>query len=82
MDELKKHLSTHRAGQVLDVGTGSGRFIPTILELFSGIEQITGMDSDMDSLRHAEAAYAGHGKIQFKPMDAGNMGFADGTIGY
>ncbi|WP_303048941.1 hypothetical protein [Paenibacillus amylolyticus] len=40
------------------------------------------MDSVMDSLRQAEATYAGHGKIQFKPMDAGNMGFADGTIGY
>ncbi|MEK3922488.1 class I SAM-dependent methyltransferase [Paenibacillus sp. FSL K6-2393] len=80
MDELKKHLSTHRAGQVLDVGTGSGRFIPTLLELFSGIEQITGMDTDMDSLRQAEATYAGHGRIQFKPMDASNMGFADGTF--
>ncbi|MGF9697956.1 MULTISPECIES: class I SAM-dependent methyltransferase [Paenibacillus] len=80
MDELKKQLATHHAGQVLEVGTGSGKFIPTLLEILSRIEQITGIDTDTDSLRKAAAAYAINDKIQFKPMNASKMEFADQTF--
>lgn len=80
MDELKKQLAAYQAGQMLEVGTGSGKYIPTLLEIFSGIERITGIDTDTDSLRQAEAAHASHEKIQFMQMNAAKMDFADQTF--
>lgn len=80
MDELKKQLAAYRAGQMLEVGTGSGKYIPTLLEIFSGVERITGIDTDTDSLRQAEAAYASHEKIQFMQMNAAKMDFVDQTF--
>lgn len=80
MDELKKQLAAYQAGQMLEVGTGSGKYIPTLLEIFSGIERITCIDTDTDSLRQAEAAYACHEKIQFVQMNAAKMDFADQTF--
>jgi SAM-dependent methyltransferase len=80
MDELKKQLATYQAGQMLEVGTGSGKYMATLLKIFSGIERITGIDTDTDSLRQAEAAYSSHKKIQFMQMNAAKMDFADQTF--
>lgn len=32
---LKNKLASHRAGNVLEVGTGTGSFIPTLLDIFN-----------------------------------------------
>lgn len=57
MEAIKNKLSLHKAGNVLEVGTGTGKLIPTLLNIFNGIDQIIGVDMDPNSVLQAKNTY-------------------------
>ncbi|MCK4234945.1 class I SAM-dependent methyltransferase [candidate division WOR-3 bacterium] len=74
MEVLKQKLKTISGGRILDVGTGTGKFIPIITEGFKDYTQIIGIDNDERALQTAQEQY-GQENIQFIKMDAENITF-------
>jgi SAM-dependent methyltransferase len=70
-------LADVRGGHVLDVATGSGGFVGSLLEDLKDYEEITGVDiSDRGAAAFA-AAFVEYPAIQFQLMDARAMTFPD-----
>jgi ubiquinone/menaquinone biosynthesis C-methylase UbiE len=70
---LEKTLKDIRAGKVLDIATGAGEFLHTILE-FSNIESITALDSGEFSAKIIAENFP---DVEFILADAVNMPFED-----
>lgn len=73
MKQLTDFFSDKAVNTVLDVGTGSGDFIPAIKSAFPGAD-ITGIDPNLDSLRSAKQKYPG---VVFSEMVGECLGFGD-----
>lgn len=80
MERLKNRLAMHRAGKVLEVGTGTGIFIPTILDIFNQIDQLIGIDMDTDSILHAQNTYKDNTRLEFIVMNAEQLSYTDHTF--
>jgi ubiquinone/menaquinone biosynthesis C-methylase UbiE len=78
MDTLQRALGGVSGGRVLDVATGEGSFIKTLLENLKSYSQIIGIDAceptrTPGSVFDTKAA-------RFVQMDAAQLGFSDGSF--
>lgn len=80
MEVIKNKLKIHNAGIILEVGTGTGKYIPTILNIFNGINEIIGIDLDSESIRQATKTYSGNNNLKFLEMNAEQLKYEDHTF--
>ena len=75
MDILKQALGGVSGGRVLDVASGEGDFIKTLVRNLSGYVEVIGIDI----LEYTKAAGSifNAGDVRFVQMDAGRLGFGD-----
>ncbi len=76
MKQLKEFFADKKVVSVIDVGTGSGDFIPVLKEVFPGA-QIIGIDPNAESLKEARVK---HPDANFGEMNAENLKFADNSF--
>jgi ubiquinone/menaquinone biosynthesis C-methylase UbiE len=75
--DIHEHvLSDVSGGRVLDVATGQGGFITVLSKHLKDFTDITGIDVDLQILKHAQGAIHGDG-AQVVQMDAARVAFAD-----
>ncbi|MCM3781917.1 class I SAM-dependent methyltransferase [Neobacillus mesonae] len=76
MEEIKQLLRNRPAGSLLDIGTGTGKFIPVLEYVFrNNYTQITGIDTDIPALEQAMLRFGGNRNIRFIPMDVEQLQF-------
>ncbi|WP_339275295.1 class I SAM-dependent methyltransferase [Paenibacillus sp. FSL W8-0426] len=81
MEPLKHLLETRSAGHLLDIGTGTGKFIPTLLNAFrNDYARITGIDTDIRAIEQANQQYSDDGNIHFLVMDVESLQFGEHTF--
>lgn len=81
MEALKLLLEKRSAGHLLDIGTGTGRFIPTLLNAFRyDYARITGIDTDSRAIEKANQQYSTDRNINFLTMDVERLQFDDLTF--
>ncbi|WP_185971064.1 class I SAM-dependent methyltransferase [Alkalicoccobacillus porphyridii] len=76
---LRDELFKLSAGRLLDIGTGAGKFIPTLKHIFKDYQEIVGIDSDEDSLEQAQKQFSSQ-NIQFLKMNAERLAFDDDSF--
>ncbi len=76
MKQLNDFFASKSVTKVLDVGTGPGYFIHTLLNIFPEAE-ITGVDPDEKSLQEAAMAFP---RAEFKIMKGEKIDFQDSTF--
>jgi ubiquinone/menaquinone biosynthesis C-methylase UbiE len=80
MTTFKDILGDISGGKVLDVATGNGSFIGSLLEGLKNYDEITGVDIND---KHAAAfveAFKDKPNVRFKTMDAEKLDFPDASI--
>jgi len=81
MEALKLLLEERSAGHLLDIGTGTGKFIPTLLNAFrNDYARITGIDTDSRAIEKANQQYSTDCNIHFLTMDVERLQFDDHTF--
>ncbi len=75
---LYERVDLKGAGEVLDVGCGTGAITSDIVEFSSG--QVVGVDNDPEKLGEAERAFGHLDRVSFQLADAQDLPFADGTF--
>lgn len=78
-DYVTSLLARIRGGRVLDVGTGSGRFVRFLAETLASYEEIIGVDSSAEALAAARAGVVLPG-VSFVRADAAALPFPDGMF--
>jgi ubiquinone/menaquinone biosynthesis C-methylase UbiE len=75
MNIYKQTLGRMCGGRVLDVATGEGKFIKTLVENLGSYAEVVGIDT----IQHKEAAGGifSAENVHFTQMDAGRLGFRD-----
>lgn len=76
---LKTRLAPVRQARVLDVATGRGQFIQSLLECLNDFAEITGIDQSAKAIAAANSAF-GDERIHFALMDCRQMEFASETF--
>ncbi len=76
MIELLKSL---QGGRVLDVATGPGGFIHTLVESLASFDTILGIDS-ADTAAAFARAWGGEPRVSFRQMEAAQMDFPDAAF--
>ncbi len=79
MDRFERALGDIQGGRVLDVATGWGGFVKVLADGLRGYSQIVGIDISARMI--ADASRKNNlGRTSFLQMDAGRMGFAQGSF--
>jgi SAM-dependent methyltransferase len=65
-------------GRVLDVATGTGGFVGTMLECLASVGEIVGIDANPARGDAFRTALADRPRVRFEVMDANALAFADG----
>jgi ubiquinone/menaquinone biosynthesis C-methylase UbiE len=76
----KELLGTIQGGRVLDVGTGRGQFVQTLIEELGSWSEIVGIDSSDAGAAAFNEAFQGLGSISFQQANAIALPFYDGTF--
>jgi SAM-dependent methyltransferase len=79
MELFEQALGHIQGGQVLDVATGQGGFVEILAEGLGGYTQIVGIDITPSMIADARAN-TGQERTYFALMDAGRLGFPDGSF--
>ena len=79
MTSFETLLSSISAGRLLDVATGRGSFIHTLIESLKDYDEIIGIDSNADHDSFFAEAFAGK-SITYQQMDAYSLEFADASF--
>jgi SAM-dependent methyltransferase len=79
MADIEQYLKTLHAGRILDVATGSGNFIHTLLDMFGSYDEIIGIDTSKNSATAFAQAFVGK-PVRFMQMDAARMDFTDASF--
>ena len=79
MKNHKDILGTISGGHVLDVAAGRGRSILTLMENLNDFTEFTAIDT-VDNTSESEDDILKHEKVNFVPMDAQSMDFADNAF--
>ncbi|MFX1509421.1 MAG: class I SAM-dependent methyltransferase [Promethearchaeota archaeon] len=74
--EIADHLKTITGGTVLDVATGKGNFIETLMKTLKTYDSFVGVDIDQDDLAHARKRFQNQ-TISFLEMNATQLDFED-----
>ncbi|MDO8124002.1 MAG: class I SAM-dependent methyltransferase [Candidatus Hermodarchaeota archaeon] len=77
--EIASRLKSISGGKVLDICTGKGDFISTLMQTLNGYERFIGIDMSRKDLEVARKTFEGQ-PVQFMEMDAGNLAFDDNTF--
>ena len=80
MNHLSKHLSKYPNATILDIGTGLGNFIYTLLDNTSTYDKIIGIDLSERALVQAKQNFADNPKIEFQQMDALHLDFPNDSF--
>ena len=81
---IAKRLESISGGEVLDVGTGQGGFIDTLMSTLKDYESFIGIDNctshnSAEEMREARLHFKGR-PVEFLKMNAQKMGFGDGSF--
>jgi ubiquinone/menaquinone biosynthesis C-methylase UbiE len=81
---IARKLGTISGGRVLDVGTGGGAFIDTLIKTLKGYDSFVGIDycpseSSREDMESAKKKFEGK-PVSFLEMNAENMDFDDDTF--
>jgi ubiquinone/menaquinone biosynthesis C-methylase UbiE len=77
--EITNRLAEIRGGRVLDVCTGKGKFIETLMKTLKTFDGFTGIDIDTDDLAAAREKIS-EDVAHFKEMDAEHLEFPDASF--
>ncbi|UCE91874.1 MAG: class I SAM-dependent methyltransferase [Methanobacteriota archaeon] len=82
--DIAKKLGSISGGRVLDVGTGQGGFIDTLMNTLKDYESFVGIDNgdshdSVKGMRDGRAHFMGK-PVEFLWMDGKGMGFEDGSF--
>lgn len=77
--EIASKLKSISGGKILDVCTGEGDFISTLMQTLSEYESFIGIDMSQKDLEVARKEFDGQ-PVQFMEMDAENLAFNDNTF--
>lgn len=72
-------LSRISGGRVLDVGTGKGNFIETLMKALKSYDSFVGIDLASEDLEKAQEAFQKQ-PVQFMEMDAEKLDFTDASF--
>ena len=72
-------IGTMDAGRVLDVGTGNGDFITTLMEILGDHSTFTGVDVNSEKLEEGRERFEGK-PVDLIEMDGRDLSFEDGTF--
>ncbi len=78
MENLNSFFEGKSFTSLLDIGTGSGQFIQTILDTIN-VSEIIGIDPGSDGFAEAKEKFR-NDSIQFRQMNAQKLDFADNTF--
>ncbi len=78
MENLKSFFEDKSFASLLDIGTGSGQFIQTILDNIN-VSEIIGVDPGTDGFTPAKEKFQNN-NIQFRQMNAEKLDFDDNTF--
>ena len=79
MEIFKQTLGDIVGGSVLDIATQRGGFVQILIDNLQSYTEITGIDISEEAIAAAQSAFDQE-NIQFIPMDAGQLDFADGRF--
>jgi SAM-dependent methyltransferase len=79
MTTLQQALSNLSGGRLLDVATGRGNFIGTLIENLRDYSEITGIDANAETLQTARDNFK-QGNVRFVEMDAAHLEFPDASF--
>ncbi|MHA2427072.1 MAG: class I SAM-dependent methyltransferase [Candidatus Hermodarchaeia archaeon] len=77
--EIAEQLAVIFGGQILDVCTGKGEFIETLMKTLGSCDSFVGVDLESKDLDHAREAFEDQ-SFRFLEMDAANLDFADASF--
>lgn len=77
--EIADQLKTISGGAVLDVATGKGNFIETLMKALKSYDSFVGVDINQDDLAHASKKFQDQA-IRFLEMDATQLDFEDASF--
>jgi len=77
--DLLDRLRSMPAARVLDVATGTGSLVATLMEILAGEPAFVGIDLDSDAIAEAQARFSDR-PASFRTMDATNLRFEDATF--
>ena len=80
MDSAEQILKTLSAGRVLDVATGSGQFINTLIEYLKNYDEIIGIDISEKAAAIFVETFLDKPNIRYMKMDAIHMNFAEKSL--
>ena len=79
MPEIAELLAPVHGGRVLDVATGRGGFVTSLLAALPDHDEIVGVDV-VDHAADFAATFPGHPEVRFERMDALALSFGDATF--
>ncbi len=77
--EIRARLSSISAGKILDVATGDGDFIQTLMKALKDYDSFVGIDYSEDEVKKAKTAFDEE-PVEILQMDAEDMDFEDGSF--
>jgi|GEM_PF-113850 len=77
--EIAQRLATISGGRVLDVCTGKGKFIGTLMKTLNAFDSFVGIDLSREDLEAARKEFQDQ-SVQFFEMDATNLEFKDASF--
>ncbi|VAW20432.1 hypothetical protein MNBD_BACTEROID01-2047 [hydrothermal vent metagenome] len=76
MEQLSDYIKKEKIKRVLDIGTGSGQFVKTLLSVFPGIKEIIAIDPVEDPFKENGMEFQGK-NVTFLKMGAEKLDFQD-----
>jgi len=77
--EIREKLQGISGGKILDVATGSGDFINTLMKMLKNYDSFIGIDTSVKDLESAKKRFEGK-PVEFLEMDAENVKFEDNSF--
>jgi len=77
--EIRKRLGGISGGRILDVATGSGDFINTLMKMLKNYDCFIGIDTSRKDLESAKKRFEGK-PVEFLEMDAEHLKFEDNSF--
>ncbi len=77
--EIGKRLRGIYGGRILDVATGSGDFINTLMKMLKNYDSFIGIDTSAKDLESAKKRFEGE-PVEFLEMDAEHLKFGDNSF--
>lgn len=80
MTTTKEALNQISGGRVLDVATGSGQFIPFLIENLKDNDEIIGIDTSEKAAKAFDKDFHDNPRVHYQHMDAAHMDFPDSSF--